>query len=166
MDLHDILHSFPARTKLVVIAAELPDGSGELRVLADAPAPAEGRKGGGGPGDTPPDSRDEPLYADAGGAAATPIERVQRLTLQRGNVWLKPREWAQFTGLSARELRRAIDAAALPAEAKEDGRDHGAKVVAADALLAYLATVAAVERGQMRAPDWWGAVRGRRVTAA
>ena len=157
MDLQSILQAFPARTKLLVIAAELPDGTADVRVL-EPDGNAGGANGANGVAATAP-----PPDLPAGGGA---LERLQRLIASRGNVPLKPREWAHATGLSARELRRAIDADALPHAAKADGRDHGARLVTADALLAYVATVAAVERGQLPAPRWWAAVRGKRATAA
>lgn len=161
MDLQAILQAFPARTKLLVIAAELPDGSSDVRVLADRTD-----------ADTSRDAFGDAVTANgeaaerAGVRALGAVERLQQLITRRGSVSCKPREWAHVTGLSARELRRAIDAGALPHEAKTDGRDHGAKLINADAMLAYLATVTAVERGQMAAPGWWTLVRGKRATAA
>jgi hypothetical protein len=164
-DLRSILRAFPAGTKLIVIAAELPDGPADLRV------PSEGD---GATPDILPVILETP---DRGRGAAADIaepvsgtdqlllDRVQRLSKARGNVALKPREWSAITGLSARELRRAIAADALPHAEKEDGRDHGARVVTTEAMLTYLTTVLAVERGHVSAPSWWDAVRGRPAAA-
>ncbi|MGI8496132.1 MAG: hypothetical protein ACR2OG_00910 [Gemmatimonadaceae bacterium] len=158
-DLRSILEAFPAGTKLLVVAAELPDGTRELRVLAGegnaaswgAPKAADAARGDADTQETP---LDQPL-----------LERLQQLRERRGNVALKPKEWSAITGISVRELRRAICAGVVPYEPKEDGRDHGAKLVTADTMLAYLATVFAVERGRMSAPAWWPEVRGKRAAA-
>lgn len=161
-DLHAILQAFPAGTKLLVIAAELPNGAEQLHVL---PSAAER-----GVSDLALEPRASHAPADpiAPGSlrddvGSAPLTHLQRLRSARGNIALKPREWAAFTGLSARELRRAIDIDAVPHADKEDGRDHGAKLITADAMLQYLSTVYAVERGQMQPPAWWPEVRGRRA---
>lgn len=158
-DLRSILQAFPAGTKLVVVAAELPDGSRELRVV-------------GGEGNTTSQATLQAPEASRAGSGAQEmaldellLDRLQQLREQRGNVALKPKEWSQITRISARELRRAICAGAVPHEAKEDGRDHGAKLITVEAMLGYLATVFAVERGRMDAPAWWAEVRGRRAAA-
>ena len=68
---------------------------------------------------------------------------------------LKPKEWAQKTGVSERELRRAVEYGAVSYVTKRDGRDHGACQVTVDELEAYLATVDAVRSGQVAEPRWW-----------
>ena len=159
-DLRSLIEVFPAGTKLVVITAELPSGAQVLHVQSKA---ADG-------------AQVSPVTPSADTSRAlsdldTPsdqlmFERVQRLHRDRGNVALKPREWSIVASLSVREIRRAIGAGALAHAEKEDGRDHGAKVVTAEAMLGYLATVSAVERGSLDPPRWWRVVRGKRAAAA
>ncbi len=158
-DLRSILEAFPAGTKLLVVAAELPEDTRNSRGRA-----AEGNA-------LPQAALQIADAALDSSGQSTPLDellltRLQQLRERRGNIALKPKEWSATTGISVRELRRAICAGAVMHEAKEDGRDHGAKLITADAMLAFLATVFAVERGRLSAPEWWTEVRGKRATAA
>jgi hypothetical protein len=172
-DLQAILQAFPAGTKLVVIAAELPDRSHSVPVVLRADGAANSAAGPGGDGTAAPAPGGEADHLadghhDMAGADVHDlhVEHVRRLHHTRGNVALKPREWSTIVGLSARELRRAIEANAVPHVEKADGRDHGAKLITAEAILGYLTTVLAVERDHMPAPTWWPSVRGRRAASA
>lgn len=157
-DLRSILQAFPAGTTLLVVAAELPDGSREMRVVGEKNSTSQAAL-------QPSDASRAASGAQEMALDELLLDRLQQLLKQRGNVALKPKEWSQITRISVRELRRAICAGAMPHEAKEDGRDHGAKLITVEVMLGYLATVFAVERGRMDAPAWWPEVRGRRAAA-
>jgi hypothetical protein len=94
----------------------------------------------------------------------SPVSYVQRVRRERGDVAYKPREWAPKVGLSVSEIERAVAHGAVSSTRKPDGRDHGARLVSAESMLAYLATVDAVDRRTVAPPAWWAAVRpGRQV---
>lgn len=92
------------------------------------------------------------------------VSYVQRLRRERGDVAYKPRDWSPKVGLSVSEIERAVAHCAVASTRKPDGRDHGARLVSAESMFGYLATVDAVERRTVVAPTWWAAVRpGRQV---
>ena len=105
-----------------------------------------------------------PVGSEAG-LRPTALQRVRQLRTTQPDLTLKPREWSALLGVSAREINRAIDAGALPFTAKDDGRDHGAKLVHIDHMEAFLATVEAIERGSMDPTAWWTDVRGPKAWA-
>ena len=73
---------------------------------------------------------------------------------------LKVTEWAGILpGVSARELERAIEAKAIPAQEKGDGRDWAALVITGQAMVNYLAECETVQLGKRQQPEWWQAVR-------
>lgn len=81
------------------------------------------------------------------------VEWVRR---EYGEAGLKPREWsALLPGISARELRLAIQAGRMEYYRKAEGRDHGAYLVGPDAMCAYL-------HGRPRTREGSPAPRGER----
>lgn len=87
------------------------------------------------------------------------VSYVQRVRREHGDIALKPREWAPRLGLSASEIERAIAHGAAASIRKSDGRDHGARLVSAESMFAYLTLVDAVGRRIVTPPTWWAAVR-------
>ena len=148
-----------ARVNLFVLVAESPGGEPEivsaptrerLELVPTAAAPvAPEREAGTGAPERRPDE--------------SPVSYLQRVRRERGDVAFKPREWARRVGLSVSEIERAIAQRAVASTRKPDGRDHGARLVSAGELLAYLATVDAVERRTIAPPVWWAAVRMKKV---
>ncbi|HEX6370846.1 MAG TPA: hypothetical protein VF006_18150 [Longimicrobium sp.] len=64
------------------------------------------------------------------------VEWVRR---EHGESGVKLKEWASMLpGVSHRELLRAADDGRLASHTKPDGRDHGARMASADAMLAFL----------------------------
>jgi hypothetical protein len=58
---------------------------------------------------------------------------------EHGESGVKLKEWASMLpGVSHRELLRAADDGRLASHTKPDGRDHGARMASADAMLAFL----------------------------
>lgn len=109
-----------------------------------------------------------------GGAGGSPPARrpdesnvsyVQRLRRERGAVAYKPRDWAPVLALSAAEIDRAMQHGALPHRTKPDGLDHGAKMITAADMMAYLSTVDAVKRRELTEPLWWSLVHGAKRVA-
>ena len=167
-ELTEIIRSLPNGTRVVIIAATLPDGTTLNGVLppsesdvADAEAMAE------------PSTRAPKPATSAGDQHVsdrltlslhpTPLEIARRIAAEDGERSHKPREWAAMLGISAREIIRAVDAGAVAHSIKEDGRDHGAHVVTAAAVVDLLATIDAVERRLQDPPTWWKDVRGGRA---
>lgn len=103
------------------------------------------------------------VAANEGKSTVSALEQVSEIVQTNSEEKATPAEWARRLGLSARALVRAIDVGALKYETKRDGKDHGAKLVRADAVMSFLATVEAVKHGQCAAPGWWHRVFGRRA---
>ena len=148
-----------ARVSLYLLVAESAEGEASAAPdrdrLLDAPAHdisdiAPGAPSGPGAPERRPDE--------------SAVSYVQRVRRERGDVAYKPRDWAPKIGLSVSEIERAVAHGAVASTRKPDGRDHGARLVSAESMFAYLAMVDAVERRTVAPPTWWAAVRpGRQV---
>jgi hypothetical protein len=69
----------------------------------------------------------------------TPEEIVTWVRREHGAEGLKLGQWAgMLAGVSGRALKRAAAEGRLVTHAKPTGRDHGARMVSPDAMLAYL----------------------------
>lgn len=80
---------------------------------------------------------------------------------------LKLNKWTAITGLSRRELDRAVEHGALPHHRKKDGRDAGAVMVHGGDMADYLRLCDAVQAGRTSPPAWWHDVRlGRAAEVA
>lgn len=152
----------PGLRRVYVVVAEYADGlesthpihpeEPDEREIADSGGGAKGSR------NQIEDLRlDEGLSRRRSGEGA--VSYVQRLRRESGRVELKAKEWAPMTGLSVNEIERAMEQGAIEYRAKPNGRDHGARIISADTILAYLTEVAAVERGDIPQPHWWPAVR-------
>lgn len=157
-----ISSTLPAGAKLYVIAVEVPAGS-----PAEAPADSASAASVSPLLTSLPAGEDVigPCLLDAATRpGATPLQRVQRVREQHGaSAAFKAKDWAPVAKLSVREICRAMKEGALKSAPKGDGRDHGARVIEAGTMEAYLRTVDAVERGTMEPPRWWTEVRGARA---
>lgn len=151
----------PGLVRVYVLVAEYADGSHRTEVVqagaeGDQPVPVATQATPEQPDeqpDLPPRRPDE-----------TPVSYVQRLRRTRGRIELKASRWSELTGLAVAELERAmvlprVGEPALPWRTKTEGRGHGAKLVSAEAMAAYLAAADAVERGDIAPPPWWHSVR-------
>jgi hypothetical protein len=68
-----------------------------------------------------------------------PLQVVEWVRNEHGEPGVKLKEWAaMLPGVSHRELLRAADDGRLASHTKPDGRDHGARMASADAMLAFL----------------------------
>ena len=159
-----MLPSLPAGASVFVFAITLPASTNAAPEAGAPPALAISRD------DAPPSetSTAKPKGAAELPAASlkrTPLELVRVERSERPNRLRKTAEWAELVGMSARALRRAVDNGALAHEAKPDGRDHGATVIRAEVLEAFLALVEAVDRGACDTPPWWKDVFGKKTWA-
>lgn len=157
--LQQMLHP-SGRVSIYLLVAESADSPVEVApaseperldpTVRDISDPAQARAPGAGAPDRRPDE--------------SAVSYAQRVRRERGDVAYKPRDWASKVGLSVSEIERAIAHGAVASTRKPDGRDHGARLVSAESMLAYLATVDAIERRTIAPPTWWVAVRpGRQV---
>lgn len=85
------------------------------------------------------------------------LEEAVKCTIQReGQCALKPDEWAaRLADLSAREIKRAIKARVIESHLKATGRDHGATVISAEAMLRYVQMREQVMAGSEPQPAWF-----------
>ena len=166
-DIIEIVRSLPAGSRVVIIEATLPDGTTFAGVVPPPSDPA-----GAEPPPEPGAQTPKPDSADGDQRVGdrltmslrpTPLETARRIAAEDETRSLKPREWAEVLGMSAREISRAVEAGAVGHLRKKEGRDHGARVVSAAAMVQLLATIDAVERLQLEPPAWWDDVRGRRA---
>jgi hypothetical protein len=163
--LKNLLPSLPAGASVFMVTITMPASSPDAEVQSAPPAPAMSRDEDVSLSETsgirPGGNEEMPKPS----LAQTPLERVRQERRERPNRLRKTAEWASLLGTSARALRRAVEAGALPYEAKPDGRDHGAIVIRPEVLEAFLATEETVRRGQCAPPEWWNRVFGRKAWA-
>ena len=92
-------------------------------------------------------------------APDTETARIEHL-VHSGDEAKPLAEWGrELDGVSARELQRANKHGALETSIRESGSGHGAVEAAPSAILRYLQTCEAVQRGRIDAPAWWMSVR-------
>lgn len=152
-----LLHELPRGAHVWLVSVTLPaeEADGTHRAAVPAALPCHSENQGSARGEIETTDARAPLR----NIARTPLERVRAARNENLALCLKPKEWAQKTGVSERELRRAVEYGAVSYVTKRDGRDHGACQVTVDELEAYLATVDAVRSGQVAEPRWWRHVR-------
>jgi hypothetical protein len=135
-------------TRLFIVIVEHPDGcsymSGEPEITSQtATTPCSGSP-----------ASESASIAMSRREGESPTSFLQRVRRENGLVSMKPKEWASLLGTSVAALERAMAAGDLESTRKEDGRDHGARLVRCDHLLAHFALLDAVERGVVAAPTW------------
>ena len=168
--IQDAIHAArPGLVRVYVLAAEYADGSHSAKLIS-APTP---------PDDTvgeielaaDEDGAREPADLPARQPGESLVSYVQRLRRECGQIELKLRRWSPLIGISVAELERATalpspDRPLLKWQPKEGGRDHGAKLVSAEAMAAYLVTADAIARGAAAPPPCWHSVRAGQRKAA
>ena len=135
-DLAEFVRRLPPGTKASFLTVEIPTAS------ADGTVPSSGAS----PTDLPAHSADPDAAPPRGEAGLAGSEKLK-----------KKEAVALLSGLSGRELERAIDGEFIPYTQKATGRDAGAFLVTRADLMEYWRRREAIRRGDEPAPaDWSG----------
>lgn len=167
-DLASILQALPAGTPFTIVSGRIPDGHPQNHLLTPSASESLGLITIIDPATDPSltEAASDIAQHSTGPLAATaelrptPLQRLRKLKTDNPRLMLKPKEWARKINHSAREISRAVEAGAVPHTAKEDGRDHGAKLVHVADLEVFFSTIDAVERNRIEPPAWWERVCG------
>lgn len=92
------------------------------------------------------------------------IEYLLRLRRNHASSVATEGEWAHRIQVSKATLRAAMDAGVLAWGRRGTGRSHAARVIDADALLAWVSMRDAVDRGAIAPPAHWPRLSPARVT--
>lgn len=92
--------------------------------------------------------------------AATPLDLARGALRDAPTLRLTPVEWSKAFGgeITVREVRRALEAAALEFEARGEGRGHGALVVRPAAMVSYLTARQEAMASRGKRPAWFSRV--------